>query len=70
MIIEQSVSFFVRRDALEKYINENKEAPLFNFSCLFGADGETLVTITPVREDSLLGKGRANIFGERTRGIA
>jgi len=68
--VEQQVSFFVRRDILEKYINENKECTLFNFSGLFGADGEMILTITPVREHSLLGQGRANIFGGQTKGIA
>jgi hypothetical protein len=68
--VEQQVSFFVRRDVLEKYIAENKECTLFNFSGLFGTNGEMILTITPVREHSLLGQGRATIFGEQTRGIA
>lgn len=70
MKVEQQVSFFVRRDILEKYINENKEATLFQFSGLFGSNGEMVLTITPVRDNSLLGKGRSNFFGDHIFGRA
>ena len=68
MKLEQSVSFFVKKEILEKYMKDHPDALLFHFNALVGEKGEIILTINPVRENSLLTKGSGDLFKNQTTG--